>query len=189
MLPNQGEKVADGMEGYRAGFANGSKPFQNSLHRTQGSSAADGSNNILKMSLRIPVTIITTAVIALSLPLVFAQAPVNDVVSWPPGLLLLATVLYATLSSSPNDLWEIEPVTGIFLFAGLPKLSIRGMQRINWVTSACHFVPGIRSAYHVWKSQLLGALQLYQRRSQGSSAGASFISTAVRDLPTFGDTP
>ena len=102
---------------------------------------------ILKISLRIPVTIITTAVIALSLPLVFAQAPVNDVVSWPPGLLLLATVLYATLGTSPHELWEIEPVTGIFLFTGLPKLSIRGMQRVNWVTSACHFVPGIRSAY------------------------------------------
>ena len=64
---------------------------------------------ILKISLRIPVTIITTAVIALSLPLVFAQAPVNDVVSWPPGLLLLATVLYATLGTSPHELWEIEP--------------------------------------------------------------------------------
>ncbi|KIK01119.1 hypothetical protein K443DRAFT_7167, partial [Laccaria amethystina LaAM-08-1] len=147
MLPNQDKNFADKMEGYRDGFANGNKSYENSLHRTQESSAANESNHILKISLRIPATIITTAVIALSLPLVFAQAPVNDVVSWPPGLLLLATVLYATLGTSPNQLWEIEPVTGVFLFTGLPKLSIRGMQRVNWVTSACHFVPGIRSAF------------------------------------------
>ena len=71
----------------------------------------------------------------------------NDVVSWPSGLLLLATVLYAALGTSPDLLWEIEPVTGFFLFAGLPKISLATMRRVNWVASACHFVPGIRSAF------------------------------------------
>jgi hypothetical protein len=72
---------------------------------------------------------------------------VNDVVSWPSGLLLLATVLYAALGTSPDLLWEIEPVTGFFLFAGLPKISLPPMRRVNWVANACHFVPGIRSAF------------------------------------------
>jgi hypothetical protein len=66
MLPNQDEKVAYGMEGYRDGFANGNKsvsisgqiqdnPFftsylqyENSLHRTQESSAAIESNHVRK---------------------------------------------------------------------------------------------------------------------------------------------
>lgn len=68
-------------------------------------------------------------------------------VGWPSGLLLLATILYAALGTSPYLLWEIEPAIGFFLFAGLPKLAIPGMQRVNWVTTACHFVPGIRSAH------------------------------------------
>jgi hypothetical protein len=72
---------------------------------------------------------------------------VNDVVSWPSGLLLLATVLYAALGTSPDLLWEIEPVTGFFLFSGLPKISLPTMWRVNWVASACHFVPGIQSAF------------------------------------------
>ena len=71
----------------------------------------------------------------------------NDVVSWPSGLFLLASVLYAALGTSPELLWEIEPVTGFFLFAGLPKISLSTMQRVNWVSSACHFVPGIRTAF------------------------------------------
>jgi len=66
MLPNQGGKVADGMEGYRDGFANGNKSvsisgkiqanpllmsylqYGNSLHRTQESSAANESNHVRK---------------------------------------------------------------------------------------------------------------------------------------------
>jgi hypothetical protein len=72
---------------------------------------------------------------------------VDDVVSWPPGLLLLATVLYAALGTSPDLLWEIEPATGFFLFAGLPKISFPTMRRADWVASACHFVPGIRTAF------------------------------------------
>lgn len=71
----------------------------------------------------------------------------NDVVSWPSGLLLLASILYAALATSPDLLWEIEPVTGFFLFAGLPKISLSTMRRVAWVASACHFVPGIRSAF------------------------------------------
>ncbi|KAJ3878649.1 hypothetical protein F5051DRAFT_460420 [Lentinula edodes] len=77
---------------------------------------------------------------------VLAQAPVNDVVSWPSGLLLLASILYAALGTSPDRLWEIEPSSGIFLFSGLPKISIPLMQRVTWASNACHFVPGVRSA-------------------------------------------
>ena len=78
---------------------------------------------------------------------VLAQAPVNDVVSWPSGLLLLASVLYAALGTPPDKIWEIEPAIGWFLCSGLPMISIPMMQRVNWVASACHFVPGIRTAY------------------------------------------
>ncbi|KAK7014285.1 hypothetical protein R3P38DRAFT_3003040 [Favolaschia claudopus] len=84
---------------------------------------------------------------------VLAQAPVNDVISWPSGVLLLASVLYAALGNSPDRLWEIEPATGIFLFAGLPLISITAMNRVNWVANACHFVSGIRTAfgkYNFW---------------------------------------
>ncbi|KAJ7156171.1 hypothetical protein C8R46DRAFT_1115321 [Mycena filopes] len=78
---------------------------------------------------------------------VLAQAPVNDVISWPSGILLLSSLLYAALGNSPDRLWDIEPAAGIFLFAGLPLLSIPAMQRVNWVASACHFASGIRNAY------------------------------------------
>lgn len=78
---------------------------------------------------------------------VVAQAPVNDVISWPSGLLLLASVLYAALGNGPEKLWEIEPTAGLFLFAGLPLISIPRMQKVNWVSTTCHFVSRIRSAY------------------------------------------
>ncbi|KAJ6552114.1 hypothetical protein DFH09DRAFT_1039002 [Mycena vulgaris] len=84
---------------------------------------------------------------------VLAQAPVNDVISWPSGVLLLASVLYAALGTSPDRLWEIEPAAGIFLFAGLPLISIPAMNRVNWIANACHFVSGIRTAfgkYNLW---------------------------------------
>ncbi|KAJ3820291.1 hypothetical protein F5880DRAFT_982911 [Lentinula raphanica] len=77
---------------------------------------------------------------------VLAQAPVNDVVSWPSGLLLLASILYAALGTSAERLWEIEPSSGIFLFSGLPQISIPLMQRVTWAANSCHFVPGVRSA-------------------------------------------
>lgn len=78
---------------------------------------------------------------------VLAQAPVNDVVSWPPGMLLLASVLYSALGSTPQRLFEVEPVIGLFLFAGLPLVAIPTMCRVNWVAKACHFVAGIRTTY------------------------------------------
>ncbi|KAJ4470862.1 hypothetical protein J3R30DRAFT_3710824 [Lentinula aciculospora] len=77
---------------------------------------------------------------------VLAQAPVNDVVSWPSGLLLLASILYAALGTSADRLWEIEPSSGIFLFSGLPQISIPLMQRVTWSANSCHFIPGVRSA-------------------------------------------
>ncbi|KAL0058347.1 hypothetical protein AAF712_014981 [Marasmius tenuissimus] len=84
---------------------------------------------------------------------VLAQAPVNDIISWPPGLLLLASVLYAALGTTSGRLFEIEPVIGIFMFSGLPLVSLSRMRRVNWLAKACHFVPGIRTAhgkYNFW---------------------------------------
>ncbi|KAK1223991.1 hypothetical protein PQX77_013127 [Marasmius sp. AFHP31] len=84
---------------------------------------------------------------------VFAQAPVNDIISWPPGLLLLASVLYAALGTTSGRLFEIEPVIGTFMFSGLPLVSLSRMRRVNWVAKACHFVSGIRTAhgkYNFW---------------------------------------
>jgi hypothetical protein len=80
---------------------------------------------------------------------VLAQAPVNDIVSWPPGLLLLATVLYSALGAAPDRLWQIDPSIGFSMWSGLPFVSIPGMRRVTWVASACHFIPGIRSAYGI----------------------------------------
>ncbi|KAG6867844.1 hypothetical protein C0993_010333 [Termitomyces sp. T159_Od127] len=54
--------------------------------------------------------------------------------------------MYAAIAQAPDLLWEIEPCTGFFLAAGLPKISIPGMQRVKWVATACHFVSGIRTA-------------------------------------------
>ncbi|KAG6894249.1 hypothetical protein C0992_006931, partial [Termitomyces sp. T32_za158] len=89
---------------------------------------------------------IPVAMFSFSKQVVLAQAPVNDVVSWPPGLLLLATVMYSAIAQAPDLLWEIEPCIGFFLANGLPKISIPGMQRVRWVANACHFVSGIRTA-------------------------------------------
>ncbi|TCD64702.1 hypothetical protein EIP91_003776 [Steccherinum ochraceum] len=76
----------------------------------------------------------------------FAQAPVNDVISWPSGLLLLASVLYAALGTNCDVLWEIDPSIGPFIWTGLPFFSLPVMQRVNWVADFCHFVPHIRTA-------------------------------------------
>ncbi|THU98208.1 hypothetical protein K435DRAFT_720995 [Dendrothele bispora CBS 962.96] len=79
---------------------------------------------------------------------VFAQAPVNDVVSWPSGLLLLATVLYAALGTAPDILWRVDPCTGVFFGTGLPLICpIPSMRRGNWVSDRCHFVAGIRTSF------------------------------------------
>ncbi|KAF9010586.1 hypothetical protein BDQ17DRAFT_1515550 [Cyathus striatus] len=80
------------------------------------------------------------------MPSAMAQAPVNDVISWPPGLLLLAAVLYAALAAPPDTLWSIEPSIGIFMGRGFPLISIPIMQKVAWVTNACHFVSRIRRA-------------------------------------------
>ncbi|KAH8092218.1 hypothetical protein BXZ70DRAFT_464708 [Cristinia sonorae] len=77
---------------------------------------------------------------------VLAQAPVNDVISWPSGLLLLASVLYAALGTNCETLWDIDPSIGPFIWSGLPLLSLSPMKRVNWVSNACHFVSGIRTA-------------------------------------------
>ncbi|KAK7677361.1 hypothetical protein QCA50_019691 [Cerrena zonata] len=78
--------------------------------------------------------------------IVSAQAPVNDIVSWPSGLLLLATILYAALGTSPDDLWNIEPTTGLLIGRGLPLFSLPIMQKVCWVAPSCHYVSGIRTA-------------------------------------------
>ncbi|KAH7874426.1 uncharacterized protein C8R40DRAFT_1237865 [Lentinula edodes] len=52
---------------------------------------------------------------------VLAQVLVNDVVSWPLGLFLLASILYAALGTSPDRLWEIDLSSGIFRAGSLQK--------------------------------------------------------------------
>ncbi|KAF8149048.1 hypothetical protein B0H34DRAFT_777782 [Crassisporium funariophilum] len=103
----------------------------------------------LPISLRLAITVASTAIVAAFIPVAWAQAPVNDVIAWPPGLLLLATVLYAALGAAPDTLWNIEPSIGIFMGTGLPLFSISTMKRVAWVTSACHFLPRIRTAHGV----------------------------------------
>ncbi|KAF9063935.1 hypothetical protein BDP27DRAFT_1367632 [Rhodocollybia butyracea] len=55
------------------------------------------------------------------------------------------SVLYASLGTSADRLWEIEPSSGIFIFSGLPQISIPLMQRVTWAASACRFICGVKS--------------------------------------------
>ena len=64
----------------------------------------------------------------------------------PHGLVLIFMLLYAALGSAADSLWKIDPAIGLFLFRGLPAVSIPAMQRVNWVSNVCHFVSGIRNA-------------------------------------------
>ena len=110
-----------------------------------------------------------------------AQAPGNDIVSWPPGLLLLASVLYATLGAPPDRLWETDPTIGFFLWSGLPLVSVPNMGRVNWVSDVCHFVSGIRSAY--------GKFCFWIRTEQISPSARQEALTKVLDVlePVFYD--
>ena len=73
--------------------------------------------------------------------------PANDVISWPAGLLLLATVLYAALGQDSDNLWVVDPSIGLFLGTGLPFFSLRAMRRVNWHSNTCHFISNIRTAH------------------------------------------
>ncbi|KAF9502772.1 hypothetical protein BS47DRAFT_1259370, partial [Hydnum rufescens UP504] len=84
---------------------------------------------------------------ALFLPPVLAQAPANDIISWPSGLLLLASILYAGLGTESDTLWAVDPSIGIFLGNGLPTFSLKAMRRVKWVSKACHFLSDIRSTH------------------------------------------
>lgn len=81
--------------------------------------------------------------------MVLAQAPVNDVVGWPSGMLLLATVVYAALGNSSTRLFEIDPSIGLFLFRGLPVFALKPMGKVRWASTRCHFVSGVRTAYGI----------------------------------------
>ncbi|KIY67858.1 hypothetical protein CYLTODRAFT_490261 [Cylindrobasidium torrendii FP15055 ss-10] len=114
--------------------------------------APDGIKNRLSRASRYSSrtgshVFLPTIMLAYFVEQVVAQAPVNDVISWPSGLLLLASVLYAALGNSPDFLWEIEPIAGLFLASGLPVVSIPLMLKVNWVSKTCHFVSHIRTAY------------------------------------------
>lgn len=100
----------------------------------------------MSVSMRLLCTIAATIIVASLLPHTMAQAPANDVVSWPPGLLLLAAVLFAALGAAPDTLWNLEPAIGLFMGEGLSFFAIPTMQRVAWVANACHFVPRIRSS-------------------------------------------
>jgi hypothetical protein len=70
-----------------------------------------------------------------------------------PGLLLFGSVLYAAIGVAPDILWSIDPSIGLFMGSGLPWISIPTMQRVAWLSNACHFVPAIRKVYgksNIW---------------------------------------
>ncbi|KAH7103652.1 hypothetical protein BKA62DRAFT_784339 [Auriculariales sp. MPI-PUGE-AT-0066] len=89
---------------------------------------------------------LTIVVLACFVERCAAQAPVNDVISWPAGLLLLATVLYAALGNTSDQLWAIEPAVGFFLADGLPHLALPLVQNWRWHSRVCHFIPRVRRA-------------------------------------------
>jgi hypothetical protein len=103
------------------------------------------STSKILVSMRLITTAAATVLVASLLPSAMAQAPVNDVVSWPPGLILLAAVLYAALGAAPDTLWNLEPAIGLFMGEGFSFFAIPTMQRVAWAANACHFAPRIRS--------------------------------------------
>ncbi|KAL1735098.1 hypothetical protein EV714DRAFT_268373 [Schizophyllum commune] len=78
---------------------------------------------------------------------VLAQAPVNDIVGWPTGLLLLATCMYVILGTKYEDLWSIDPSTGPFLWSGFPMHSIPALYHSDQTASVCHFLPRVRTVF------------------------------------------
>ncbi|KAF8893489.1 hypothetical protein BD779DRAFT_1506556 [Infundibulicybe gibba] len=140
-------------------------------------------------ALRVSTTILLVALLLVLAPCVGAQAPVNDVISWPPGLLLLATVLYAALGAAPDTLWDIEPAIGLFLGTGLPLVSLPTMQRVNWVARACHFVPGIRTA-HGYSNFWIRTEDISQKgRSDVLQAVLGTLQPVVYERPELHNTP
>ncbi|KAF8957167.1 hypothetical protein BDZ97DRAFT_2062402 [Flammula alnicola] len=111
--------------------------------------------------LRIPITFAAAVLLSSFLPPVFAQAPVNDIVSWPSGLVLLATILYVALGTPPNVLWEIEPATG-----GLPAHTISSP------------IYGHRA-----EDPILGYARMTCPHT-GSSVGKGPVPIALHDIPT-----
>ncbi|KAL1695799.1 hypothetical protein GGG16DRAFT_44937 [Schizophyllum commune] len=78
---------------------------------------------------------------------VLAQAPVNDIVGWPTGLLLLATCMYVILGTKYEDLWSIDPSIGPFLWSGSPMRSIHALYPSDQTASVCHFLPRVRTVF------------------------------------------
>ncbi|KAF7345219.1 hypothetical protein MSAN_01898500 [Mycena sanguinolenta] len=113
---------------------------------------------------------------------VLAQAPVNDVVSWPSGLLLLASVLYAALGNTPRQLWAIEPSVGFFLFRGLPMFSFKTMRMVRWASTACHFVPGIRSAFGISNFWVRAEAITASARAQALQQVTALLSPVIQEL-------
>ncbi|KAF9508574.1 hypothetical protein BS47DRAFT_1350153 [Hydnum rufescens UP504] len=113
--------------------------------------APDGSPSVTRRILNLrgftSTATIRIILFALFLPPVLAQAPANDIISWPSGLLLLASILYAGLGTESDTLWAVDPSIGIFLGNGLPTFSLKAMRRVKWVSKACHFLSDIRSTH------------------------------------------
>ncbi|EJD37746.1 hypothetical protein AURDEDRAFT_173255 [Auricularia subglabra TFB-10046 SS5] len=78
---------------------------------------------------------------------VAAQAPVNDVISWPSGLLLLATVIYAAVVRTTNQLWAADPAIGPFLLKGWPFMNVGTRYDCQWSVSSCHIMSEVRPAF------------------------------------------
>ncbi|KAF9503262.1 hypothetical protein BS47DRAFT_1356346 [Hydnum rufescens UP504] len=96
--------------------------------------APDGSPSLTRRILDLRGFTFTATIriilFALFLRPVLAQAPANDIISWPSGLLLLASILYAGLGTESDR--------------GLPIFSLKAMRRVKWVSNACHFLSDIR---------------------------------------------
>ncbi|KAF9476382.1 hypothetical protein BDN70DRAFT_995700 [Pholiota conissans] len=135
-------------------------------------------------SLRIPSIIGASLVIVVALVLpAAAQAPVNDVISWPAGLLLLASILYSALGQNCEQLWDIDPSIGPFLGSGLPSFSLPIMRRINWVSPTCHFVPSIRSAHGVSNFWIRSEEVSSMARSEALKKASSLIHCVIYEQP------
>ncbi|KAJ7055855.1 hypothetical protein C8F01DRAFT_1373360 [Mycena amicta] len=113
---------------------------------------------------------------------VLAQAPGNDFVSWPSGLLLLAAVLYAALGNTPRQLWEIDPSVGWFLFGGLPMFSFKAMRKVKWGSNICHFVPGIRTSFGVSNFWLRADAVTADARKEALKRATAVLSPVIHEV-------
>ncbi|KAF8893488.1 hypothetical protein BD779DRAFT_1641909 [Infundibulicybe gibba] len=116
---------------------------------------------------------------------VAAHSPLQEILPWPPSLLLLAATLYTALGVSPDILWCIEPAIGLLLGSGLPSIAIPAMQRTNWVANACHFVADIKTAYGKSNFWVPGRDVTSTMRAECLRKTLDILSPVVYEQPEF----